>query len=107
MFHHIVGKPQSSDRLVYEEKDPGFFMGVGGSLLDDFIFIDIHDHETSEYRLLSTKDLTAEPQLVAEREEGVEYSTPSSRSATRWGSADRSLVDSRRYSEVSWSWMST
>ncbi len=74
VFHHIVGQPQSSDRLVYEEKDPGFFMGVGGSLLDDFIFIDIHDHETSEYRLLSTKDLTAEPVLVAEREEGVEYS---------------------------------
>ncbi len=74
VFHHIVGQPQSSDRLVYAEKDPGFFMGVGGSLLDDFIFIDIHDHETSEYRLLSTKDLMAEPQLVAEREEGVEYS---------------------------------
>jgi oligopeptidase B len=74
VFHHIVGQPQSADRLVYEEKDPGFFMGVGGSLLDDFIFIDIHDHETSEYRLLSTKDLTAEPMLVAKREEGVEYS---------------------------------
>ncbi|WHA42525.1 S9 family peptidase [Agrobacterium larrymoorei] len=74
VFHHIIGKPQSSDRLVYEEKDPGFFMGVGASVLDDFIFIDIHDHETSEYRLLSTKDLLAEPQIVAEREEGIEYS---------------------------------
>lgn len=74
VFHHIIGQPQSADRLVYEEKDPGFFMGVGGSLLDDFIFIDIHDHETSEYRLLSTSDLTAEPKLVAEREEGIEYS---------------------------------
>ncbi|WP_284776830.1 S9 family peptidase [Agrobacterium sp. lyk4-40-TYG-31] len=74
VFHHIIGQPQSSDRLVYEEKDPGFFMGVGASVLDDFIFIDIHDHETSEYRILSTKDLTAEPQVVAEREEGIEYS---------------------------------
>lgn len=74
VFHHILGQPQSADRLVYEETDPGFFMGVGGSLLDDVIYIDIHDHETSEYRILSTKDLTAEPVLVAEREEGVEYS---------------------------------
>ncbi len=49
-------------------------MGVGGSLLDDFIYIDIHDHETSEYRLLSTSNLTAEPALVAIREEGIEYS---------------------------------
>ncbi|PCK85209.1 S9 family peptidase [Rhizobium sophoriradicis] len=74
VFHHIVGRPQSEDRLVYEETDAGFFMGVGGSLLDDFIYIDIHDHETSEYRLLSTRDLTAEPKLVAAREEGIEYS---------------------------------
>ncbi|MGR9294691.1 S9 family peptidase [Rhizobium leguminosarum] len=74
VFHHILGQPQSEDRLVYEEADAGFFMGVGGSLLDDVIYIDIHDHETSEYRLLSTKDLTAEPKLVAAREEGIEYS---------------------------------
>ncbi|QPB20657.1 S9 family peptidase [Rhizobium sp. 007] len=73
VFHHIIGTPPSEDRLVYEEKDAGFFMSVGGSLLDDFIFIDIHDHETSEYRLLSTKDLTAEPKLVAKRQEGIEY----------------------------------
>ncbi|APO66859.1 protease 2 [Rhizobium gallicum] len=73
VFHHIIGTPQSEDRIVYEEKDAGFFMSVGGSLLDDFIFIDIHDHETSEYRLLPTKDLTAEPKLVAKRQEGIEY----------------------------------
>ncbi len=73
IFHHIVGTPQSDDRLVYEEKDPGFFMSVGGSLLDDVIYIDIHDHETSEYRLLSTTDLTAEPKLVAGRVTGLEY----------------------------------
>ncbi|MDO9417282.1 S9 family peptidase [Pararhizobium sp.] len=74
IFHHIIGESQDSDRLVYEEEDPGFFMGVGGSMLDDFIYIDIHDHETSEYRLLSTKDLLAEPKLVSARETGLEYS---------------------------------
>ncbi|MFB2550973.1 S9 family peptidase [Ensifer soli] len=73
IFRHVIGTPQAEDRLVYEEEDPGFFMGVGGSLLDDFIYIDIHDHETSEYRLLSTKDLDAEPVLVAARETGIEY----------------------------------
>ncbi|WP_426228647.1 S9 family peptidase [Pararhizobium sp. DWP3-4] len=74
IFHHIVGTPQADDRLVYEEEDPGFFMGVGGSMLDDFIYIDIHDHETSEYWLLPTSDLTGKPQLVAARETGLEYS---------------------------------
>ncbi|OBZ95983.1 peptidase S9 [Pararhizobium polonicum] len=74
IFHHVIGTPQSDDRLVYEEEDPGFFMGVGGSMLDDFIYIDIHDHETSEYWLLPTSDLTGKPQLVAARETGLEYS---------------------------------
>ncbi|WFU09870.1 S9 family peptidase [Rhizobium sp. CB3090] len=73
IFHHIVGTPQSEDRLVYEEEDSGFFMGVGGSLLDDYIFIDIHDHETSEYRIIPTSDLLAEPKLVAARDTGIEY----------------------------------
>ena len=74
IFHHIIGTPQGEDRLVYEETDPGFFMGVGASMLDDVIYIDIHDHETSEYRLLSTSDLTAEPRIVAARQTGMEYS---------------------------------
>jgi oligopeptidase B len=73
VFHHVIGQPQTADRLIFEEDDPGFFMGVGGSRLDDWIFIDIHDHETSEFRLLSTKDIQAEPKLVAARETGVEY----------------------------------
>lgn len=73
VFHHLLGTPQSADRLVYEEEDPGFFMGVGGSSLDDYIFIDIHDHETSEHRILSTKDLTGEPKLIAVRDTGIEY----------------------------------
>ncbi len=72
IFHHILGQPQSADRLVYEETDPGMFMGVGGSRLDDFIYIDIHDHDTTEYRLLSTKDLLAEPKLVVAREPGMQ-----------------------------------
>ena len=73
IFHHILGQPQSADRLVYEEEDPGMFMGVGGSSLDDYIFIDIHDHDTTEYRLLSTKDLMAEPKLVVARDPGMQY----------------------------------
>jgi len=74
IFHHIIGTPQSDDRLVYEEEDPGFFMGVGGSMLDDFIYIDIHDHETSEYLLIPTSDINAKPQMVSVRETGLEYS---------------------------------
>ncbi len=54
--------------------DAGFFMSVGGSLLDDFIYIDIHDHETSEYRLIRPATLPRSPGSVAERVTGLEYS---------------------------------
>ncbi|KQS77441.1 peptidase S9 [Rhizobium sp. Leaf384] len=73
IFHHVVGTAQEADRLVYEEEDAGFFMGVGASMLDDVIYIDIHDHETSEYLLIPTSDLQATPKLVAARETGLEY----------------------------------
>ena len=74
LFYHKLGQPESEDRLIHEEKDPGFFLGVGGSTLNDFVFIDIHDHETSEMWLLPANDDTAEPKLVIERQTGVEYS---------------------------------
>jgi oligopeptidase B len=75
IFHHIVGTPQSDDRLVYEEEDPGFFMGVGGSMLRR---LHLHRHprprDQSNTGLLPTSDLTGKPQLVAARETGLEYS---------------------------------
>ncbi len=73
LFHHVIGTPQSHDRLVYEETDTGMFMGVGGSLLDDFIYISIHDHDTTEIRLINTKDLYAEPMVVHARAPLMQY----------------------------------
>lgn len=73
VYHHIIGTPQAEDRLVYEEEDPAFFMGVGGSMLDDFIFITVNDHETSETLLIATSNLNATPEMVAPRETRHEY----------------------------------
>ena len=70
--YHAIGSTDA-DRMVYEEKDPGFFMDVGGSRLEDFIFIGINDHETTEYRILPANQPDAEPLLVAAREPGVQY----------------------------------
>jgi oligopeptidase B len=72
IHYHEIGA-SGPDRLVYEEKDPGFFMDVGGSRLNDFIFIGINDHETTEYRILPADRPNAEPMLVAAREPGVQY----------------------------------
>jgi oligopeptidase B len=73
IFHHRLGGDSAGDRLIYEETDPGFFMDVSGTRLNDWIMIGINDHETSEYRLLPAADPLAEPVLVKARETGVQY----------------------------------
>jgi oligopeptidase B len=73
ILFHKLGTDAASDRLVYEEADPGFFMSVGGSRRKDWIFISVHDHQTSEYRILPADKPEAEPRLVAAREAGTQY----------------------------------
>ncbi len=38
--------------LVYEEKDIGFYVGVGQTQSGRFIIIDAHDHQTNEAYLI-------------------------------------------------------
>ncbi|MGN6464977.1 MAG: S9 family peptidase [Rhizobiaceae bacterium] len=71
IYYHTLGGKR--DRLIYEEKDPGFFMDIGGTLTNRWMLIAIHDHETSEYRILPADKPRAKPRLVAAREPGVQY----------------------------------
>ncbi|QDZ01084.1 S9 family peptidase [Nitratireductor mangrovi] len=72
LFHRLGDAPEA-DRLVYEDLDPGFFMNVGGTRTNDWVFIAVNDHETSEYHVLPTGDPDAAPKLVRARETGVQY----------------------------------
>ena len=72
--YHRLGAAEEADATVYEEADPGFFIDVHGSLINDFVFISINDHETSEIRLIPADDPLSEPKLVAARVPGVQYS---------------------------------
>ncbi len=74
IYHHRIGTTQKEDTLIREEQDSGFFMSVSGSSLDDFVFITVNDHETSECWVMPADDPAATPRLVAGRETGVEYS---------------------------------
>jgi len=73
VLYHALGSDAASDRLIYEESDPGFFMNVGGTRSNEWIMISISDHETSEYRLFAATDPLATPKLVAAREIGLQY----------------------------------
>ena len=73
IFFHMLGSDVADDRLVFEEADPGFFMNVGGTRLNDWILISINDHETSEYHLIPTSDPNTVPKVVSPREPGLQY----------------------------------
>ncbi|MCP2670993.1 S9 family peptidase [Maricaulaceae bacterium EIL42A08] len=66
----------SSDdaELIYEESDPGYFLGVGKTEGDTWIALTSGDHMTSEWRVFNANDPAAEAILVSEREPGIEYS---------------------------------
>lgn len=69
---HDIGTDQSADPIIYEESDPGFFVGVGKTQNDKFIVIDAHDHQTSEVYLIDAEN-AGEPRLVAPRVTDREY----------------------------------
>ena len=71
VYYHKLG--QEKDHLVYKESDTGFFVQVRGSRLKDFIYIDIHDHQTSEIWILKANDPYGKATCVKPRETGVEY----------------------------------
>ncbi|MDB5541531.1 MAG: hypothetical protein JWQ89_3258 [Devosia sp.] len=69
---HVLGTPQADDEIVFEEKDPGFFVGVDETLSRNYIVIDAHDHQTSEFWLIDTRTGGA-PRLVSPRLTDREY----------------------------------
>jgi oligopeptidase B len=73
VYRHRLGDDPAADALVYEEPDPGFFVGLGKTESDRFIVISAHDHTTSEARVIDAAAPESAPVLVAPRERGLEY----------------------------------
>lgn len=73
VFLHRLGTSATEDRLIFEEADPGYFVGVGGTRDNRWIMISIHDHETSEYRIVPADDPLATPKVVSPRATGLQY----------------------------------
>lgn len=73
VYRHTLGQPAENDVLVYEERDSGFFVGVGLTASRRFLVIDSHDHTTSESRMIPADSPETAPRLLAPRERDVEY----------------------------------
>lgn len=70
---HRLGTSAEKDELVYEEKEPGFFIDLDITSSGAFIIITASNHETSEVQLIDRADPNAGPRVVAPRERGVLY----------------------------------
>lgn len=70
---HTLGLAEGNDRVVYEERDPSFYMGVGKTTSDKYICISVSSTVSSETRCT----LAAQPgdfEILAPRERDFEYS---------------------------------
>ena len=74
VLHHVLGADPTNDRVVYEESDPGFFVGVSRTTSREYAVISTDDHETSEVYLLPLNDLTQDPKLIVQRQDKHYYS---------------------------------
>jgi oligopeptidase B len=73
IMRHVLGSDPKDDVLVYEERDAGFFLGLGMTENRGHILIDAHDHTTSEVWLIDANHPSQPPRLVAARERDIEY----------------------------------
>lgn len=73
VFLHRLGDDASTDRLVFEEPDPGWFVHVRSTQSGRFAVISIRGHDASEAHLLDLAEPDASPRIVTPREEGLRY----------------------------------
>ena len=69
----LNGDPEAEDRLVYEEQDSSFFVGLSESQSEEYVFISAGSHTSNEVRYLRADTLDATPVLIAPREPHKEY----------------------------------
>ncbi len=62
------------DTLIYEESDPGVFVGISKSASEEIIFINASGHTTSEIHWFPANQLDPTPQVIAPRLKDNEYS---------------------------------
>ncbi|OYO20346.1 S9 family peptidase [Enemella evansiae] len=74
VWRHRVGAPVTGDTLVLEEPDERFWLGADESAERDRVILLLGSKLTTEAWLLDAAAPEADPVLVRERREGVEYS---------------------------------
>ncbi len=70
---HALGTESSSDTTVFAEPDERYWVGLDVSTSRRFLLVSAASKTTTEVRALDLATPDAEPEVVAERRQGVEY----------------------------------
>ncbi len=70
---HRLGKSTDHDRIVYEEQDESFFVGLGETQSEQYILISVGDHVTNETLIVPAAAPEAELRVISPRRTGHEY----------------------------------
>ncbi len=73
IFRHTIGTPQSTDELIFEEKDDKFSVGIGKTLTGKYIQIYSYSSTTSEVQLIDADNSKAQAQVFLPRKAGHIY----------------------------------
>ena len=71
--YHVLGTDIASDRKVFHEQDPSFFVSIDSSLSQSYLFISPSTHVTSEVWFLPLDEPETDPILIEARTAQHEY----------------------------------
>ena len=70
---HVLGTDPANDPVVYEEKDSTYYMGIGKSRSDRFLWIGLNSTVSTEWRYADANDPNLAFRTVLPRERDHEY----------------------------------
>jgi oligopeptidase B len=74
VWRHLIGAPPGADRVVHEETDERFWVGVELSRSERYLLVDVSSKLTSEVWYIPADAPLSAPRVIAPRRQGVEYS---------------------------------
>jgi oligopeptidase B len=73
LYRHRLGTAQESDRLLLEEPDERYYLGLSKSRSQRYILVNLESEETTEVHVLDAHRPDAVPRVIWPRRQGVEY----------------------------------
>jgi oligopeptidase B len=70
---HRLGEPAEADALLFEERDPAWFLSLSATRLGRRAFIHVHGHDAREFHVVDLAEPLAPPRLIAARRPGFRY----------------------------------